>query len=332
MWIIIEVVDQMNIKNKIFLNSVVTALMGVIIMFIVGVYGEKVLNGRGNIMVGFLFLFGCLAVVIGSIVGVFLNRKIVLAIDDLKKIAQNIARSELDIEEKSIEEETIVGDEYEDIRESLTELSNEMNKGGDDKNLKLILNEVDINEILLEIGAMFAKRSNEKEVEFKFDLSDNPIYITVDVDCIKQVLMNIYHNAVKYSFKGGVISVRVSKTSTEDIRVYIKDSGIGISENELPKVFVDKYVAEETLDLGLGLSYSMKIMKAHGGDIFINSVEGEGTEVILQFSKYEEIKNHTQKIIKESENDNSEQGNNTDDALKEESNIEVKNEKEKTNE
>ncbi|MCM1992769.1 sensor histidine kinase [Oceanirhabdus seepicola] len=309
----------MSIKYKIFLNSIITSLMGVSVMFIVGVCGVKVLNNRGNIMVGYLFIFGCIAVIVGTIVGVFLNRKIVLAIDDLKKITQSIARSELDIEEKSIEEksieEEIIGeDEFEDIKESLAQLSNEMNKGEECENIKFVFNEVDINEILYEIGDMFTKRNNEKDVKFQFDFSDNPIYITVDVESIKQVLRNIYHNAVKYSLKGGLISVRVGKTSLEDILVYIKDSGIGISEKELPKVFEDKYVGEEAFESGLGLSYSKKIMKAHGGDIFINSVEGKGTEVILQFK-----------------NDNSEEGNNTNDDSIEDSSIELENEKEKYN-
>ncbi len=321
----------MSIKYKIFLNSVITALIGVSIMFIVGVCGVTVLNNRGNIVVGYLFLFGCVAVILGTIVGVFLNRKIVMALDELKKISQNIARSELDIEEKSIEEEIFGGDEFEDIKESLTKLSNEMNKGREYENVKLVFNEVNINEILYEIGNMFTKRSYEKNIEFKFDLSENPIYITVDVDCIKQVLTNIYHNAVKYSLNGGLISVRVSKASMEDICVYIKDNGIGISKKELLTIFEDKYVGEEDFEFVFGLSYSKKIMKAHGGDIFINSFEGEGTEVILQFKKNEDIKKDTQEIVKEFENENSEEGNNIHDALIEGCNIDLEQKKEEYN-
>jgi len=321
----------MSIKYKIFLNSIITVLTGVSIMFIVGVCEVKALNNKGNIMLVYLFLFGFVAVIIGTIAGVFLNRKIILAIDELRKMAQNIARSELDIEEKSIDEETISEDEFEDIRESLTELSNEMDKGKENENEKLVLDEVDINQLLYDIGGMFINRSYEKGVQFQFDLSCNPIYITVDIYSIKQVLLNIYHNAIKYSLKDGLITVRVSKTSLEDICVYIKDNGIGISEKELLTVFEDKYVGEEAFDLGLGLSYSKKIMKAHGGDIFINSVEGEWTEVILKFKNNEEVKNHKREIINECGNDKLQEGDNIHEESNQDSSIEVEQEKEKYN-
>ncbi|WBW95298.1 sensor histidine kinase [Oceanirhabdus sp. W0125-5] len=311
----------MSIKYKILINSVLTVLIGVAIMFTLGVISIKLVNNRNDAIVIYLFLFGCIAVITGALAGVILNRKILLSIDELKKISHNIARSELDIEEKSIEEEIIEESDFEDIKESLTELSNEINKDGKCENKNLVLNTVDLNKILYEIGDMFKKRSSEKNIKVQFELCENPLYIKVDSDTIKQVLMNIYHNAVKYSLKDGIINIGIKESSSEKIEIYIKDNGVGINEKELPNIFEDKHLCEECYDLGLGLPYAKKIMKAHGGDIFINSVEGEGTEVILQFKKNLEMKKHAEDVINDCENDNSIEGNNINDDLIEDNDI-----------
>lgn len=110
--------------------------------------------------------------------------------------------------------------------------------------------------------------------------------ISADHDRMEQVVLNIVSNAIKYTPEGGKITVYVGRLYSE---VYIKvtDTGIGIPESDLPRIFerfyrVDKARSREMGGTGLGLAIAKEIVEAHGGNITINSVWGKGTEVIIK--------------------------------------------------
>ncbi len=113
--------------------------------------------------------------------------------------------------------------------------------------------------------------------------------VNFDFDKIAQVFNNIFDNAIKYSLRGGIISITVSKKMEEELgqkREYIvfsvKDNGIGIRPDELPLVF-NKYKEQLTskpADLKttvLGLAISRHIVEAHGGKIWVDSEVGKGS-------------------------------------------------------
>jgi signal transduction histidine kinase len=110
----------------------------------------------------------------------------------------------------------------------------------------------------------------------------------IDRARVRKVLGNILDNAVKFS-QGRSAPVEASIESAADrIVVRIKDKGVGIPADELPRLFepfyrVDRSRSRETGGYGLGLSLCKRIMEAHGGSISITSREGEGTEVTLIF-------------------------------------------------
>lgn len=110
--------------------------------------------------------------------------------------------------------------------------------------------------------------------------------IEADYGRLEQVVINLLSNAIKYTPEGGRISVFVGKSSNE---VYMKmtDTGIGIPENDLPRIFerfyrVDKARSREMGGTGLGLAIAKEIVEAHSGNISITSEKEKGTEVIVR--------------------------------------------------
>ena len=106
-----------------------------------------------------------------------------------------------------------------------------------------------------------------------------------DRERIEQVIMNIVSNAIKYTADGGKITVTAG-TSGKNVFVKVSDNGVGIPEKDLPNLFerfyrVDKARSRATGGTGLGLSIAKEILNQHKGDIRIESVYGEGTDVTI---------------------------------------------------
>jgi two-component system phosphate regulon sensor histidine kinase PhoR len=103
--------------------------------------------------------------------------------------------------------------------------------------------------------------------------------IIVDSERILQVLVNLLHNAVKFTGDNG--KVDVSYTVEEDmIRINISDNGIGIAENDLPHIFERFYMADRSRTgggAGMGLAIAKHVIEAHKGKITVQSVEGKGS-------------------------------------------------------
>jgi signal transduction histidine kinase len=98
---------------------------------------------------------------------------------------------------------------------------------------------------------------------------------------MKQVLLNLIHNAVKYSPKGDCVKIEVKKLVRE-VQVSISDKGVGIPQNHLNRIFerfyrVEKDRAGKTGGRGLGLAIARHIVEVHGGTIGANSNPGEGS-------------------------------------------------------
>ena len=110
-------------------------------------------------------------------------------------------------------------------------------------------------------------------------------YVVGDRSRIEQVLMNILSNAVKYTPEGGTIEIS-SGALDGQVWIRVQDSGIGIPEADLPRVFdrfyrVDKARSRASGGTGLGLSIAHEIVERHGGKMVIESREGEGTTVTV---------------------------------------------------
>lgn len=137
---------------------------------------------------------------------------------------------------------------------------------------------VALDTLLLDVFRQVSMR--DKAVEVILDEVDQAS-ILGDADRLRQLLLNLADNAVKYTPEGGVVHLALSKTQDE-AHVTISDTGIGIPEEDLPYIFdrfyrVDKARARAFGGSGLGLSIAKWIVEVHGGQIDVESEVGEGT-------------------------------------------------------
>jgi two-component system phosphate regulon sensor histidine kinase PhoR len=103
--------------------------------------------------------------------------------------------------------------------------------------------------------------------------------VMADEARVEQVLVNIIHNAIKFTPSGGGISISAKARDT-DILVSVSDTGVGIPADDLPRIFERFYKADKSRSgggTGLGLAIAKHIVEAHGGRIWAESVEGRGS-------------------------------------------------------
>lgn len=137
-----------------------------------------------------------------------------------------------------------------------------------------------------------ARREN-KRLNINLDSENKKIY--VDIDRIKQVLINLLDNAFKFTEAEGTISISFSSVEGS-LKIIVQDDGCGISEEDLPRVKEKFYKGKNAKSKnGIGLSICDEIVKLHDGEIIIESKEGKGTlvTVILPVIKEEEANEKT---------------------------------------
>ena len=143
---------------------------------------------------------------------------------------------------------------------------------------------VDIKEIAAGVLKMFAGKIKNRNLSLEVDMDEENRYVSGDRFKIEEMFINLVDNAVRYTDKGGIAVRSFQKDNT--LIVSIKDTGIGIPERDLPRIFerfyvVDKSRSKETGGTGLGLSIVKHIVMLHKGDIDIKSSPSAGTEVLL---------------------------------------------------
>tara|TARA_Y100000310_G_scaffold331037_1_gene403884 strand:- start:6944 stop:8296 length:1353 start_codon:yes stop_codon:yes gene_type:complete len=154
--------------------------------------------------------------------------------------------------------------------------------------LEFRMADVDIAERVKEISESFALTSKQKGLSFVYKPEGTIPHVHADPDRLRQVLVNIIGNAVKYTQKGEV-SVKLS-ASGEQVTVRVSDSGIGMSEEERKNLFGKFYRIqnEETKDIkgtGLGLWITKQIVEKMNGKISVESIKGVGSHFIVTFPK-----------------------------------------------
>jgi two-component system phosphate regulon sensor histidine kinase PhoR len=113
---------------------------------------------------------------------------------------------------------------------------------------------------------------------------ESPLMVYADKEKIRQVLINLVENSIKYGKQDGNITASMYRTDGRHILIELSDDGIGIPERHLPRIFERFYRTEEgrSIDVtgsGLGLSICKHIIEAHGQTIHVRSTEAVGTTV-----------------------------------------------------
>lgn len=142
-----------------------------------------------------------------------------------------------------------------------------------------------INDTLKEIYDILEGVAVKKGVKLSFEVMDN-ISINANKNRIKQMLINLIDNAIKYNIENGTVNVKVVKAEGK-VTFIIKDSGIGIDEEHIPRIFerfyrVDKGRSRNMGGTGLGLSIVKHIVNLYNGNIKVTSKPGSGTEFTIQ--------------------------------------------------
>lgn len=148
--------------------------------------------------------------------------------------------------------------------------------------MKLSKRYIRINELISEVLNSLSIVAQKKSLNLDFvsDIKDS-LQVFCDSEAIKQVMVNLIDNAIKYTNEGGKIIVKITK---EDNNVFItvSDTGVGIPEESLPRIFerfyrVDKDRSREIGGSGLGLSIVKHILELHESKISVESKLGKGT-------------------------------------------------------
>lgn len=148
--------------------------------------------------------------------------------------------------------------------------------------IPITLSPVDLNEVISSTFQSLDKQAEKKGITLTFHCGENRLNLIADREGIEQVLINLIDNAIKYTPKGGKVSVRAFETDG-GAQVDVEDTGIGIPQKDIPRIFerfyrVDKARSRKLGGTGLGLSIVKHIILTHRGKVGVESEVGKWTK------------------------------------------------------
>jgi two-component system phosphate regulon sensor histidine kinase PhoR len=145
--------------------------------------------------------------------------------------------------------------------------------------LSIRLEPVDVAGVVKKVAGRLRAQADRARLNLNLDILPELPRVIGDEDRIEQVLVNITHNAIKFTPENGSITIS-SKAEGNMVSISVSDTGIGIPEDDLPHIFERFYKVDKARSgggTGLGLSIAKHIVRAHGGDISVESEEGKGS-------------------------------------------------------
>jgi len=147
--------------------------------------------------------------------------------------------------------------------------------------MELKMERFDLNELIRKTVLTFEAQIVSKRIDMKM-IFDETAYVCADIEKVRRILHNLLDNAIKFTPEDGKVSIETTKNDGK-IYVSIKDSGKGVGEDELKRVFERFYKSdasrnEDKLGSGLGLSIVNEFIKVHNEEINIKNIEGGGCE------------------------------------------------------
>ncbi len=153
---------------------------------------------------------------------------------------------------------------------------------------------LDLHENVVELGAsveaalrLLKERATTGHVTLSAIATQTMPSIWVDERIIKQILINLLSNAVKFTPSGGSVTVEASIEPSGELAIFVRDTGIGIAEDDLTVVLspfgqVESSLSRRHAGTGLGLPLVKRLAELHGGTFELQSIEGEGTTAIVR--------------------------------------------------
>jgi len=144
--------------------------------------------------------------------------------------------------------------------------------------MRLEVEPTDVGSLVRDVVELYEHVAQEKGVQVVNELTE-PLIVPVDAARMRQVFANLLDNAIKYTPAGGLVSI--SARHNREVALTFRDTGRGISETDLPRIWERLYRGDKSRSqhgLGLGLSLVKAIVQAHQGRVEVTSTEGKGTE------------------------------------------------------
>lgn len=145
---------------------------------------------------------------------------------------------------------------------------------------------IKVNEVIKEIREMVEGLAKQKQINISFEVDGSLPEIYGNPDWFKQMMINLIDNGIKYTQEGGFVKVLAYKRY-DNIILAVKDTGIGIPKEDIPRLFerfyrVDKARSKKAGGTGLGLAIVKHIVLSFDGEIKVNSELGKGSEFIVR--------------------------------------------------
>lgn len=253
-----------------------------------------------------LIFLGLLALVIATVIGHFMAGRAIIpmkeAYDKQKQFAADashelrtplavvMASADLLLADPSIQNpflKEILGDLKDEVKKMSKLVSDLLMVARSDNNaLKVKMQKIDLGKLLEQNIRMMTPLAEKKEISLVGE-NFRKMILTGDEQKIKQLILILVDNAIKYTPNGGKVIVRHEKSESNRAIFSVQDSGIGIAPEDQEKIFerfyrVDKVRSREMGGNGLGLAIAMEILKLHDGKIFVDSEVGHGTKFTVE--------------------------------------------------
>jgi len=148
--------------------------------------------------------------------------------------------------------------------------------------MELELCELSPEECCGSVVAMMSSQFKKKNIQLKSFMDPELDIMIADLRKMKQIMLNLLSNALKYTPEGGQIEFRVTKEGDSQLKAEVSDTGIGIEASELDKIFSEFHQADRVRDeqlggTGIGLALTRRLVELHGGEIGVESELGKGS-------------------------------------------------------
>ncbi len=155
----------------------------------------------------------------------------------------------------------------------------------------------DLNKVVKSSVAMVTPRAQKYNLNLKMQLPEEPTITYADARRMKQILLNLLSNALKFTTENGTITISVT-TQPKHTIIIIQDTGIGIADKDIAQAMstfgqTDNHLSRRYEGTGLGLPLSKNLIELMGGEFKMQSRENQGTNITITFPRAKAKKNYT---------------------------------------